>query len=73
MTTKHPRLNVTLDAPQMGLLATLAKRSGQSLSSTAQRLIVKALELEEDAWLSNVATVRDKKGAKWVSHKDAWK
>lgn len=73
MTTKTPRLNITLDSENLGLLATLAGRNNKSLSATAKDLILQALELEEDLYLSKIAAERDKKGTKFISHEDAWK
>lgn len=73
MTTKHPRLNVTLNPEQMGLVAELATRDEKSLSAIAKELIEEALELREDIYFSRIAAERDTPDAVWVSHEDAWK
>lgn len=73
MTTKHPRLNVTLSPENMGLLALLAEKENKSLSMTASELIALALELEEDRYLSSLAAERETSHTGWVSHEDAWK
>jgi predicted DNA-binding protein len=73
MTTKHPRLNVTLSPEHLGMLSFRAKKKSASLSAMARELIEIALELEEDYHLSQLANEREKTHTKWVSHHDAWK
>lgn len=73
MTTKNPRLNITLDSQYLGLVSVLADRNNQSMSVTAKELIIKALELEEDLYLSAAAAERDTAKTKWVDEKSAWK
>lgn len=73
MVTKQPRLNVTLDAEHLGLLAQLAAREQKSLSAAARELIEIALELEEDRADSALAASRDQRNTRWISHHDAWK
>lgn len=71
MTTKHPRLNVTLSPEQMGLLTLLAKKEDKSLSAVASTLIAEAMELHEDLYLSKLADERHT-DASWVFD-DPWK
>ena len=73
MTAKHPRLNVTLNPEHMGLLALFAEKGNKSLSSAAGELIIQALELEEDRYLSELAAEREATHTKWISHEDVWK
>lgn len=73
MTTKHPRLNITLNSEHMGLLSHLAAQEEKSLSALARDLIEEALELREDVYFSRIAAQRDTPDAAWVSHEDAWK
>lgn len=73
MTTRHPRLNITLDEQYMGILAKMARRERKSLSAAAKDLILQALELQEDYALSQFAGERDNKKTHWHSHDDAWK
>jgi len=73
MTTKHPRLNVTLDSEGMKAIEFLAKQGDKSLSSIAKELIEEALELREDIYFSRIAAQRDTPDAVWISHEDAWK
>ena len=51
----------------------LAKRSKIPRSAVASQLINEALELIEDEYWVKIAMRRDKKGAKYISHKEAWK
>jgi predicted DNA-binding protein len=71
MTTKHPRLNVTLSSELMGLLSMLAKKEDKSLSSIAGELLEEALEMREDIYFSKLAAEREK-NAVWV-FEDPWK
>ena len=73
MTTKNPRINVTLSAEVSGLLAVLAEKEDKSLSMIARDLIEEALELREDLYFSRIAAERDTPDSVWVSHEDAWK
>lgn len=73
MVTKHPRVNVTLDPEHMGLLALIAGKKHKSLSAVAREMIERALELEEDYYLSQLAAEREATHTGWISHEDAWK
>jgi len=55
-------------------LEKLAKKRGLSLSSISSALIEEALELQEDVYFSKVSDklLKESKGKKLVSHKDAW-
>ncbi|MFN5608862.1 MAG: hypothetical protein ACK48E_03790 [Holosporales bacterium] len=72
MTTKNPRLNVTLDAPHWVLLTTLAQRKQQSLSNVAKDLIEASLERDEDVYFSRLADRRDTAATVWVADEKAW-
>ncbi len=50
MPTQQPRLNLTLDAEMMKMIEGLAKKDKQSLSFTAKKLLLQALELQEDIY-----------------------
>lgn len=71
--TKNPRINVTFDDREAGLLAALAIEKNQSLASLVRELTMEAIDLREDAYLSKLAAKLDIDGAKTYSHKDAWK
>jgi hypothetical protein len=73
MPTSQPRLNLTLDAEMMKMIAGLAKKDKQSLSSTAKKLLLLALELQEDIYFSKLADERENDGSQWISHEEAWK
>jgi hypothetical protein len=73
MTTKNPRINITLETPTAGLIAHLAHQEHKSISNVAKELILEALERREDMVLSALAEIRDIKKAKRVKHDDAWK
>ena len=77
MPTKHPRINVTLDEENLGLLSRLARKRKKSLSAAAKDLILEAMELQEDLYFSRLADGRleemEKTKATWIPHEEAWK
>ncbi len=72
MDTENSRIQVSLDTETNSLLSRLAKKNNKSLSATAARLIKQALELEEDAMLSQHADERLANTKAWHTHQDAW-
>lgn len=73
MTTKNPRINITLEKSTVNVLAQVAEHEQKSISSIAKELVLEALERREDMILSALATSRDTPNAKRIKHKDAWK
>jgi hypothetical protein len=73
MATKNPRINVTFEETTASLLSDLAHQAHGSVSSVVRKLTLEALEMREDFYLSKVATMLDKEGAKTYAHDDAWK
>jgi len=74
MPTKHPRLNVVLESPTYRFVERLAKHEGVSLSLIARELIREALELHEDAYLTERAHERAKTfdRSKALTHEQVW-
>lgn len=72
MSTKKPRLNVTMDPREEKFLVTLAKKERKSVSFLIRELVLEALERREDMGLSALADVRLTEPKKSVSHEDAW-
>lgn len=72
MPTKNPRVNITLEESEVGLLSDLAKKEGKSVSRLAKELILESLERREDIVFSKIAESRDIKNTKKVLHEDAW-
>lgn len=73
MPTKNPRLNVVLDETLYGIIEHLAEKEGKSLSVIAKELLEDAIDKHEDLALSQMATAREAKSKKVVSHAEAWK
>ena len=73
MTTKNPRINVTLDKNFASILSKLAKTEHKSVSSLMRELALEALDMREDLNLSLLADKLDKENIKTYSHEDAWK
>jgi hypothetical protein len=72
MPTKNPRINVTLSADMLEMLALHSKRKGQSLSRVAGDFIRYAMESQEDIALARLANTVDVAGMKTYPHQDAW-
>lgn len=73
MATKNPRINVTIDPEMAGILASMAKGRGKTISMTAYNLMEQAIADHEDEYWSELAEKRETQTKRWVSHKDAWK
>ncbi|MEX2411883.1 MAG: hypothetical protein WD607_11055 [Candidatus Paceibacterota bacterium] len=73
MPTKKPRLNISMSKGMKEAISKLAKRDGVPQATKASRLIELALEIEEDRIWEEIASKRDNKKDKFISHEDAWK
>ena len=73
MSTTKLRINISLPATERNTLAKLAHRDRVPLATKAARLLELALELEEDQIWEEVASLRDVKKARYLSHDQAWK
>jgi predicted DNA-binding protein len=73
MPAKNPRINVTFENKTASILSDLAKYENKSVASLVRELTVKALELREDFYLSEVAKKIDVGCSKVYNHADAWK
>jgi predicted DNA-binding protein len=73
MTTKNPRINITLEETTANILNDLASREHKSVASVARELIAEALELREDIYLSALADARLSENNKPLNHEDVWK
>ena len=72
MPTAKKRTNITLPDELDGALNFMSRRDNVSKSTKAVQLIQIAIELDEDEVWNSLAEGRDKKGAKFISHKNAW-
>ncbi len=72
MATAKKRINVTLSKTAERAIAQLAKRDQVPEATKAGELLRLALEIEEGQVWDTLANARDKKGARYVSHKKAW-
>lgn len=72
MSTTKKRINISLPKDIEQTLEYMAERDNMPAATKAVYLIKIAIELDEDGILNDLAGKRDKKGAKFVSHKDAW-
>lgn len=72
MSTKKPRINITLEEQIAHILTDLAKKNERPTAGFAKELILEALEKREDVALSKLAQIRDIATAARIGHKDAW-
>ncbi len=72
MATTKKRINISLPADVEASLSKLADRDEVPQATKAVYLLKLAIEIDEDDVLNALAQQRDRKGAKFVSHKKAW-
>ena len=72
MVTTKKRVNISISRAVENALGRLARRDEVPEATKAGELLRLAIELEEDQVLDFVASKRDTKNAKFVSHKKAW-
>lgn len=73
MATTKTRINVSLSSDVEKALIAVAKRDQVPHATKAGELLRLALEIEEDLALDRIATERDSRQTKFVSHKAAWR
>jgi hypothetical protein len=72
MPTLKKRLNMSLPADIEELLGILSKRDQMPQAAKALLLLQMALEIEEDDLWNAIAEKRDTKGARFLTHGQAW-
>lgn len=72
MLATKTRINISIPHDVRRALERLAKRDEMPEATKAAQLLQIALEYEEDAAWDALASRRDRRGAKFVSHKRAW-
>ena len=74
MPAKSPRINVVLDTPLYRNVQFLAQRDRVSLSTKVRELLIEALEVQEDIYLTSVAEEREKSvdANTTLTHDEAW-
>lgn len=72
MPTIKTRTNLSLSSELDKVLTYLADRDNMPKAGKAVQLIEMAIEMQEDQAWDALAKARDKKNAKFISHKDAW-
>jgi hypothetical protein len=72
MPTTKRRINISLPANLEKLLSQVAKRDKMPQATKAVHLLGLALEIEEDVALDMLASKRDTKGARFLTHRQAW-
>ena len=76
MTTKNPRLQVTLNPDDMDIIQLIANKKHMSMSAVVKKVVEDWLEEYEDMLLARRAEEIEKKwiegGCKTISHEDLW-
>ena len=74
MPTKNPRINVVLDNDLYHKVQVLAEKDGVSLSTKVRDLLKEATEVQEDFFLADFASERERtwKDSKTLSHDETW-
>ncbi|MFC1825347.1 toxin-antitoxin system, antitoxin component [Thermodesulfobacteriota bacterium] len=74
MPTKNPRINIVLDPLLFEKVQFLARQEGVSLSTKVRDLLRDSVEVNEDLYLAEIATKREKTlvKSKTLSHKEFW-
>ena len=72
MLATKTRINISIPRHARRALERLARRDEMPEATKAAQLIQHALECEEDGVWDAVARMRDRRGAKFVSHDRAW-
>jgi predicted DNA-binding protein len=75
MPTQNPRINITFEEETFEIIKLLAKRAHTSIAGITRKLVLDAIEMDEDFALSKLADKRllDDAGKKTISHEEAWK
>ncbi|MBY0281687.1 MAG: hypothetical protein K2W94_05965 [Alphaproteobacteria bacterium] len=73
MAAKNPRINVTFEETTAGLLSHFAHQEHKPVASLVRELVLEALEMREDFYLSKLAEKLDNNSVKTYDHEDAWK
>ena len=73
MATNKKRVNITLSPELERAISRVALRDKVPQATKAAELLRLALEIEEDEVWDALASSRDARGARYVSHQKAWK
>jgi cell division protein FtsX len=73
MATTKNRLNISLPPDVDRALSDISKRDKTPRATKAAELLRLALEIEEDRVWGELASKRDVKGVRFLSHEEAWK
>lgn len=72
MATNKKRINISLPKDLQTILEELAERDNVPTATKAVELIKIAVEIDEDEIWDKLASERDTKDTKFISHKEAW-
>ena len=73
MASYKKRINLSVSDETHETLRKLARRDAVPLARKALELLIQALSIEEDIILEKLASGRDQKKARYISHEAAWK
>jgi predicted DNA-binding protein len=66
------RVNLSLEIDVVNDLEMLAKTCNKSVATVAKELVIKALDLNEDIYLANLAEQLESENPETISHEEFW-
>lgn len=66
------RINISVSEDINQVLKKLARRDNVPVATKTLELLKEAIQIEEDGVWESLAEARDKKGVKYLSHKEVW-
>ena len=72
MTTIKKRINISVEKDIEEILKRIARRDRVPTATKASELLRIALEIEEDQAWTTLASKRDTKNARFISHEKVW-
>ena len=73
MPTVNPRINITIPEDVNAILRKRARLLNEPVSKTALKMIMDAIEVDEDIYFAGVGDKRLSDTKKWLPHEKVWK
>ena len=72
MPTVNPRINITVPIEVAALLRKRARRLNEPMSKTALKMILDAMEADEDIYFAGLGDNRLSEAKEWLPHEEVW-
>ena len=73
MPAVNPRINITVPEDVAVILRNKARRQKEPVAKTALKMIMDAMEADEDIYFSQLGDKRLLETKEWLSHEEVWK